>query len=259
MGSASREALARLAGKFSSEPLGGEAGADLLAASAQIEASPALLAAFVDASAGAPEKTALVERLFGPLSAGARSVLSAAVSESWSSPAELIAGVEELGLRAMANSNPSLAEELLSTAAVIDSDHELELTLGSKLGDPARKVALVDRLFGSVLSASALNAVRHLVANPRGRKLNQALTESARIAADQGGTDLATVTVAAPLTEAQQERLAAILQQTAGRPVRVTTVLDPSLVGGVKIQLGNDVIDGSIKSRLDHLRLQLAG
>ena len=259
MGSASREALAHVKSTLTAEPLGVEAGADLLTASAQIDGARALLAAFADASASVDEKKKLVERLFASASSGARSVLLAAVSEAWSNPEEFIAGVEELGLRAIANSNGALADELLATAGVIDGSHELELGLGSKLGDPAAKLALVDRLFSGKLSSSALGVVRHLVANARGRKLGAALRGAARLAADQGGSELATVTIAAPLSPAQEERVAALLTRTAGRPVRVTTVLDPALVGGIRIQIGDDVIDGSVRTRLDDLRLQLAG
>lgn len=259
MGSASREALARVKSTLGTELLGAEAGGDLLSASAQIGAAPALLAALADASAPVAEKSKLIVRLFGAASPGARSVLTSAVAQNWSTPAEFVAGIEELGLRAIANSNSALADELLAAAGVVDTSHELELSLGSKLGDPAVKIALVDRLFAGKLSNSALGVVRHLVANPRGRKLSAALRASARLAADQGGSELATVTIAAPLSEAQQQRLSVLLAQNAGRPVRVTTVLDPSLVGGIRIQIGNDVIDGSVRSRLDDLRLKLAG
>lgn len=258
MGSASREALAAAKSVLNGS-LDQAAGSELLAASAQISGSPALLSALADASADGAAKTALVERLFGGISAGAREVLSAAVSQAWSTPGEFVAGIEELGLRADSAVHPELADELLAAAGTVDSSHELELGLGSKLGDPAAKVALIERLFNGKLSSNAVGVISHLVANPRGRRLGAALQESARVAADQGGSELATVTVAAPLSQAQQTRLSELLERSAGRPVRVTTVVDASLVGGIRIQIGDDVIDGSVRSRLDDLRLQLAG
>lgn len=259
MGSASRVALAHTKSALSAEPLGAEAGADLLSASAQIGQLLPLLTALSDASASTAAKNKLVERVFASASSGARSVLTTAVGRTWSSPAEMVAGIEELGLRAAANSYSNLADELLAAAAVIDSSHDLELTLGSKLGSVPGKLSLIDTLFSGKLSGPALAVVRHLVSNPRGRKLSPALRESARIAADQGGSELATVTVATALTEAQEQRISALLAATAGRPVRITTVVDPTIVGGVRVQIGDDVIDGSVRTRLEDLRLQLAG
>lgn len=258
MGSASREALtvakAALGGGLDSS-----AGAELLAVSAQIDNSPALLSALADNSVDASAKAQLIARLFSSASESARSVLNTAVSQAWSNAGEFIAGVEELGIRALSSANNAFADELLAAAGVVDSNHELELSLGNKLGDAASKVSLVERIFAGKLSAEALSVVSHLVANPRGRRVSTALRESARVAADQSGSDLATVTVAAPLTEAQQSRISSLLEKNAGRPVRVTTVVDPSLVGGVRIQIGDDVIDGTVRARLDDLRLQLAG
>lgn len=258
MGSASREALAR-AGAALSGGLAAGTGLELLSAAAQIDAAPALRGALGDASAARESKAHLVDRLFGRASADTRKVLVAAVSEAWSSPDEFVSGIEELGLRAEADGNPVLADELLAVASAIDGSHDLELGLGSKLSDPAAKATLVQRLLAGKISDSTLGVVSYLAANPRGRRIGSALRESARLAADQGGSELATVTVAGPLSDAQQSRLAELLQQSAGRPVRVTTVVDPDLLGGVRVQIGDDVIDGSIRSRLEDLRLRLAG
>ena len=136
MGSASREALAVAKAALGGR-LGKSAGAELLAASSQIDGSQALLAALADSATAGAAKAQLVERLFGGISAGARAVLTAAVEQSWSNPSELVAGIEELGLRAEAIADPLLADQLLTAAATIDSNHELELVLGSKLGDTA--------------------------------------------------------------------------------------------------------------------------
>ncbi|WP_336992799.1 F0F1 ATP synthase subunit delta [Leucobacter sp. VD1] len=257
MGSASREALAqaRTALRAGLDPATGGA---LLQATARIAESPALASALGDASASAEAKGQLVARLFGGLTADARSVLTAAVQARWSNVEEFVAGVEELGLRAEGLANAALSDELLAVADLIDRNHELQLSLGSKLADPAGKVRLVQRLLEGKASASTVAVVSHLVANPRGRRLDASLRSAARIAADQNGSDLATVTVATPLSAAQQERLARALEQSVGRSVKITTVIDPELIGGVRIQIADDVIDGSVRARLDDLRQQLA-
>src|SRR5699024_9282652 len=100
------------------------------------------------------QKTAVVERLFGSLSASARDVLTAAVTRRWSDVDEFVQGIEELGLRAEAIATPQLSDELLTAADLIDGHHELQLTLGSKLGDPDAKAQIVHRLLDGQLSAS---------------------------------------------------------------------------------------------------------
>ncbi|MGO3147619.1 MAG: F0F1 ATP synthase subunit delta [Leucobacter sp.] len=257
MGSASREALTKAQASLSGL-LGKTVGSDLLAAAAQLDTSPALLSALADSSVPGQAKAGLIVRVFGNLSDGARSVLTSAVSQAWSNASELVDGVEELGLRAEAIVNGNLADELLAATSVIDSSHELELELGNKLGDSAAKVALAQSIFSGKLSESALGIVTYFIAHPRGRRVSAALRESASTAADQGGSELATVTVAVPLTAPQQQKLASLLEQSAGRPVKVTTVVDPELIGGIRIQIANDVIDGSVRARLDDLRQRLA-
>lgn len=257
MGSASREALAAAKSALGGL-LGKSVGGELLSAAAQIEASPALLSALADASLASTAKADIVARLFGGLSDGARSVLVSAVEQNWSNSAELIDGVEELGLRALALADSRLAANLLAAAAVIDSNHDLELELGNKLGDSAAKVALAEKIFSGKLDDSALGVVTHFVANPRGRRVSAALREGAQTAADQGGSALATVTVASPLSAAQQQKLASLLEQNAGRSVQVTTIVDPDLIGGIRVQIADEVIDGSVRARLDDLRQRLA-
>lgn len=257
MGSASREALT--AAKVAlSDLLGKTVGSELLAAAAQVNSSSALENVLADASLPGPAKAEIVGRLFGSLTDGARSVLTSAAIQKWSNASEFIDGVEELGIRALAISDASLADELLAAAAVIDSSHELELELGNKLGDPGAKVSLASKIFSGKLSQGAYSALTHFIANPRGRRVSAALREAAHTAADQGGSELATVTVATPLSDAQQQKLASLLEQSAGRPVKVTTTVDPDLIGGVRIQIANDVIDGSVQARLADLRQRLA-
>lgn len=258
MGSASRSALAAARSVLDSQSQAG-LGSELLQASAVLEGSPALVGGLTDPANDAQSKKELVAKVFAEAGTGTQAVLNAASGERWSNTDEFVAGVEELGIRAAASVQPGLDEGLLAIETVISGNHELELTLGSKLGVAEQKVKVVHELFNGKVSATALEVVEHTVAQPRGRRIGRVLRDFAKIIADQGGAELATVTLAAPLDAARLERLQTLLSAQSGRAVKLTTVIDPSLVGGVRIQIGDNVIDGSVKARLDDLRLQLAG
>lgn len=257
MGSASREALARVSSTLNPGLQPGT-GADLLEAAGELHANSALAGSLGDALAPAESKTALVERVFAALGADARTVLNAAAAERWSHADEFVSGVEELGIRAAALAEPALADELLAVADVVSGDHELQLGLGSKLIPSDAKKTLIDELFSGKVSVSTLAVLQQIVVGLSGRRVDATLRQAARVAADQGGSELATITVAAPLTAEQSARLATLLEQSAGRPVKITTVTDPDLVGGVHVQIGDEVIDGSVRARLEDLRQQLA-
>jgi F-type H+-transporting ATPase subunit delta len=77
--------------------------------------------------------------------------------------------------------------------------------------------------------------------------------------ADESDSVVATVTVANPLSSAQIARLESVLATQYKQPVLVNQVVDDSVIGGVRIQIGDDVIDGSVSTRINDLRLQLAG
>ena len=73
------------------------------------------------------------------------------------------------------------------------------------------------------------------------------------------GSAIATVTSATPLSTEQLARLERGLQAQSGRPIRFDTIVDPAVLGGIRVQIGDDVIDGSVASRLSSLRQKLAG
>jgi F-type H+-transporting ATPase subunit delta len=263
MGSATRGALAgtraELAAIGRAElPVAG----DLLAATRVIAATPHLRTALTDNEADPAEKRVLLERVFGgKVAPAAVALLANAASQRWSSGQDLLDGLEELGLRVAADAagDAEVDAELYAFQRTVASDAELELALGSKLGSTEAKVTLVDRLLAPAASPATALIVRHLVQSPRGRRIGGMLRHAASVVADQRGFDVATVTSAVPLTDDQIARLEQSLGVTAGRRIRFDSVVDPEVLGGVRVQIGDDVIDGSVASRLNDLRQKLAG
>lgn len=263
MGSATREALAGTRAQLASlDRATLPVAEDLLAAGRVIGATSQLRGAFTDAEAGAVQKRALAEAVFGGrISADAITLLVGAASNRWSSAGDFLAAVEQLGIRvaAAAAGDAAIDAELFAFERTVASDSELELALGSKLGSSESKAGVVDRLLGGKADPATVAIVRHLVQAPRGRRIGEMLRSAAATVADERGFGVATVTSAVPLTADQLTRLERSLTAQTGRSIRLDAIVDASVIGGIRVQLGDDVIDGSVASRLSSLRQKLAG
>jgi F-type H+-transporting ATPase subunit delta len=268
MGSASRVALeAAKSALAKAKGVTRGTGEQLLSAARDIDGSTQLRALLADPSVEVAEKSALIGRIFSSLDAAAASLLGELVSTRWSNSEQLIDGIEQVGIRAIATAsngsgspdNAGLEAQLFEVSRAVSSDPELELALGSTLGAPEQKAALADRLLAKKADPGVQAIVRHLVQSPRGRRIGELLGSAASTVADAGGSFVAIVTAAAPLTAAQLATLASTLTTQYGREPRIAVRVDPAVLGGLRVQVGDEVIDGTIASRLTELRLQLAG
>ncbi len=261
MGSATTQALAA-----STDALNAASGitldgaAELFAAARAAGESGQLSGALADPAAPAPARVALVNAVFGGASAPVKTVLTAVVGERWSNPSELVDGIEELAIRAAAIAAPNddVAGELFSFSRVVAANPELELALGSRLGDADAKGALVEKVLGSGAAPATVLIASSLVRQPRERRVRQLLNRAIKLVTAQGGRTVATVHSASPLSAAQQTRLRDALSRRYGGEVSLNTVIDPTVVGGLRVQIADDVIDGSISARLADLRQKLA-
>jgi F-type H+-transporting ATPase subunit delta len=263
MGSATRSARASARTALGAvEGVNFEVVAQLLAAARTIGGSQQLLSALSNPSASAAGTSALIDTVFAELSTPARELLHGMVASRWSSGDDLLAGIEETGFRAVAAtaSKPGVIEaELFELGRAVTSNAELELAIGSKRGAAAGKLALVVDLLGDRASVQSHAIAGHLVQQPRGRRIAELVRTAAITVADAAGTGVATVTVAQPMTAPQRTAVAASIERRYGREHVINQVVDPSLIGGVRVQVADEVIDGSVSAKLAELKLQLAG
>ena len=262
MGSATAQALVASSSALTAAPgITLDAAGELFSAARLIGESSALSGALADASAPAEVRAALVSRVFASASAPVRDVLGVVVSQRWSSAADLVDGVEELAVRAAAIAAPEadIEGELFSVSRLVADNADLELALGSRLGGGEGKAALLQKLVGASLNPATSLIVTSLVRQPRGRRVRRLLSRAMRIVSTQRDRIVATVQSATPLSAQQRDRLRTLLAGRYGRQVALNEVLDSAVVGGLRVQVADDVIDGSIAARLADLRQKLAG
>jgi F-type H+-transporting ATPase subunit delta len=262
MGSATAQALtASSSALTAAQGITLDVAGELFSATRLIGESSALSGALADPAAPVEARAALVSRVFAGASEAARTVLTTAASQRWSSAADLVDGVEELAVRAAAIASPDadIEGELFSVSRLVADNADLELALGSRLGDGEGKAALLQKLVGSSLHPATSLIVTSLVRLPRGRRVRRLLSRAMRIVSAQRDRIVATVRTARPLTAQQRDRLRTVLTGRYGRQVALNEVLDAAVVGGLRVQVADDVIDGSIAARLADLRQKLAG
>ncbi len=263
MGSATTQARATMV-----EALGAATGVDLgvarelFAAARTVGDSSHLGSALADASAPAAARVGVVTAVFGPsLAPTTVALLRTVVEQRWSSADELIEGLEELAIRAaaVADTQSDVEGELFQFSRTVAANGELELALGSRVGEPSAKGELVSSLLEGRVSAATVLVASSLVQQPRNRRVRSLLRWAERLVAEQRGRVVATVHSVAPLSETQARRLEAALSARYGIAVTLNTVIDPTVVGGLRVQIADDVIDASVSTRLADLRQRIAG
>jgi F-type H+-transporting ATPase subunit delta len=272
MRSASRQAAAELTARQDSAL--GSASADALIAAADecyavaalLVGQPRLRRTLGDPATEPQSRAGLAgELLGGKVSAPVLDIVQAAVSARWSSPWDLCDALESAGddaLFSAAEKDGSLSEvedELFRLERTLDAESDLATLLDEQGAPAARRVGLLDRLVAAKVSPITLALLRHALSSERKRSLSLAIDDLLERSAARQERSVARVVSATPLTEQQEARLAAALGSMYGRAIVVRSATDPAVRGGLVVRIGDEVIDGTVASRLAQARNALAG
>jgi len=145
-------------------------------------------------------------------------------------------------------------DELFRFARSLESSDELRNALTDELVPAERRQAIVEDLLGSKASSTTVSLVSFVVGSGRARDLPAIIGKLVDRAAAEKDRTVAEVRSAIPLTADQQRRLAAALANATGKQVEVKVVVDPSVLGGAVATVGDAVIDGSVRTRLDQIK-----
>ncbi len=237
----------------------------LFAVTGVLDSSASLRRALTDPSRDGEAKAGLVVRLLqGKVEGSVVDLVAGLARSRWARSRDLADAVELLAVTAEVSSAQERGEldrvedELFRFRRTVDGDPGLRAALTDRTASGERKAALVSALLETKVAPATLRLARQAVLAGRGLRLDAVLTTYGEIAAKAREQLVAHVVVALPLETAQRDRLAAALQRQYGRDVHLNIDVDPDVIGGIKVEIGDEVLDGTIARRLDDARRRLA-
>ena len=263
LGGKSRQSLASLRGTLD-EQLKGVSSADCTAIShdlfsvlSSLTSSIGLRRAFTDPSRDAASKNALIADLFGKsVSKQAIALLEAAVSLRWSSPVDVASAVEQLAIEAEATAANAegtldrLQEELFAFESVLEQNPDLRAGLSLNGVEANFKSELLARVLGGKVAPSTLRLLTELVIALSGRTIELVIDLYIQTVAARRNRAIAVVRTRSALSAAQTEKLTALLSKQVGQPVHLNVEIDPTVLGGISIRFKDEMIDGTISTRV---------
>ncbi|MDV5148396.1 F0F1 ATP synthase subunit delta [Streptomyces sp. SBC-4] len=271
MNGASREALS--AARESLDALTDNTSADATKLSDELTAVTALLdrevslrRVLTDPAQSGEAKAELAQRLLsGQVGGETVDLVSGMVRNRWSRSRDLVDVAEELANIAdltaaqKAGALDDVEDELFRFGRIVSSSPELRSALTDKAATATAKGALLRSLLGGKAHATTERLVVRLVTQPRGRSLEAGLESLSKLAAARRNRMVAVVTTAVPLSDQQKQRLGAVLAKLYGREMHLNLDVDPAVLGGITVQVGDEVINGTIAERLGEATRRLAG
>ena len=263
LGGNSRQSFATLRGALDEKLVGASTSdctsisADLFTVLFALNSAVGLRRAFTDPSRDGASKAVLVNDLFGKsVTTKVLDILTVAVSLRWSSSIDFASAIEQLAIEAeatAANNDGSIDDvqnELFAFAGILSQNQELRRVLGSSAGSPAGKIELIRSLIGAKVSPSTLRLLTYMVNDLAGRVIDHVLEIYVQAVAARRNRLIVLVRSRSPLSPAQAEKLSALMIEQVGQPVHLNFEIDPSVIGGVSVRFADELVDGTISTRL---------
>jgi F-type H+-transporting ATPase subunit delta len=238
---------------------------EILSVAGLLRAQPGLRRALTDPARGGGDRAELLRSLLsGKLSAATVDTLTTLVSGRFSRPTELLDVTERLGAEVVlrsaekAGTLADVEDELFRFGQIVGGNAELAVTLSDPGAPTSDRVKLVEDLLKGKAQPATLRLVEVALEGFLGRTFDSSLTRLVELTAAKRDREVAYVTVARPLSDADEQALTAKLSELYDRPVSLKVSVDPSILGGVSVQVGSDLYDGTILSRLNAARQAFA-
>ncbi|MDN5559144.1 MAG: F0F1 ATP synthase subunit delta [Ruaniaceae bacterium] len=230
-----------------------------------LDGNAALRRALTDPGRSGEDKAALDASVFGAaVSSDVTDLVAGMARTRWSRDTDFSFAVERLGLETLlahaekAGVLEKMTHELYDFARLLERERELRIALSGKDASRERRVALLHDVVGDSLLPETVAVIDRTVSSVRYRSIIAALTQVATHASERMGRRTAVVTAAIPLSDQQIERLERALTARYGIPVRANVVVEPSVVGGIRVAIGNELVDDTIATRIGRLRRDVA-
>ena len=215
----------------------------------------------------AAPRVRLIERLLsGQVGDATLDVLRTAVSERWSANSDLVDAIEHVSRQALLevaerdDQVDEVEDQLFRFSRILDAQPRLAILLGDYSVPVERRVGLLRNVLdaaSSGVNSIAVALLSQTVELLRGQPAEEAVLFLAEVAVARRGEVVAQVSAAAELSDAQATRLTEVLSRIYGHPVTVQLQIDAALLGGLLIAVGDEVIDGTLSSRLIAAEAQL--
>lgn len=241
-------------------------GEELFAVVDALDSSASLRGALSDPARSSEAKEGLVVGLLsGRVDDRVIDLLADLSRARWSSEDHLPEAVEQIAADAVlaaAQSTGSLEQvgsEIFRLGRLLVGQRDLRRALTDGGAPAPSRASLVSTLIGGKVHPVTLQLVERAAFAPRGRTMVAMLLLLGRLAARRRELLIALVTTASAFSPEQERRLMALLERTYGRRVRLNVSVDPEVVGGLRMEVGSEVVDATVLARLDEARRRMAG